>query len=42
MTDSAPSAVLMDKGMIVGVEQETSFRRNLDFTMFRLVTSVSS
>lgn len=30
----------MDKGIIVGVEHETSFRRSLDFAIFRLATNV--
>lgn len=34
------SAVLMDKGIVVGVDQEISLRRNLDFAIFRLVTTV--
>lgn len=35
-------AVLMDKGIVVGVEHETSYRRSLDFAIFRLITNVSS
>lgn len=34
------TAVLMDKGIIVGVDQETSLRRNLDFAIFRIITTV--
>jgi hypothetical protein len=30
----------MDKGIIVGVEHETSYRRSLDFAIFRLITNV--
>ena len=33
-------AVLMDKGIIVGVDQETSLRRSLDFALFRIITTV--
>lgn len=32
----------MDKGIIVGVDQETSLRRSLDFAIFRIITTVSS
>ena len=35
-------AVLMDKGIIIGVENETATRMNLPFVMFRHVTSVRS
>lgn len=35
-------AVLMDKGIIVGVDQETSLRRSLDFAVFRIITTVRS
>lgn len=34
------AAVLMDKGIIVGVDQETSLRRSLDFALFRIITTV--
>lgn len=34
-------AVLMDKGIIIGVEHEAATRMNLPFVMFRHVTSVS-
>lgn len=34
------AAVLMDKGIIIGVEVEAATRTNLSFTMFRHVTSV--
>ncbi|GAA6042843.1 hypothetical protein JCM8097_004456 [Rhodosporidiobolus ruineniae] len=37
--DFYPLAVLMDKGIIVGVDQETSLRRSLDFAIFRIITS---
>jgi hypothetical protein len=30
----------MDKGIVVGVDQEISLRRNLDFAIFRIVTTV--
>ena len=30
----------MDKGIIVGVDQETSLRRSLDFALFRIITTV--
>lgn len=33
-------AVLMDKGIFIGVEYEAATRTNLSFTMFRQVTSV--
>lgn len=33
-------AVLMDKGIVVGVDQEISLRRNLDFAIFRIITTV--
>jgi hypothetical protein len=32
------TAVLMDKGVIVGVDHETSLRRTLDFAIFRMIT----
>jgi hypothetical protein len=35
------SAVLMDKGIIIGVEHEVATRTNLPFVMFRHATSVS-
>ena len=35
------AAVLMDKGIIIGVEVEAATRTSLSFTMFRHVTSVS-
>lgn len=34
-------AVLMDKGIIIGVEHETAIRSNLPFVMFRHTASVS-
>ncbi|TKA57063.1 hypothetical protein B0A53_01019 [Rhodotorula sp. CCFEE 5036] len=37
--DFYPLAVLMDKGIVVGVDQEISLRRNLDFAIFRIVTT---
>ncbi|KAI5481005.1 ribosome control protein 1 domain containing protein [Pseudohyphozyma bogoriensis] len=37
--DFYPLAVLMDKGIIVGVDQETSLRKSLDFAMFRIITT---
>ena len=40
LTPLAPAAVLMDKGIVVGVDQEISLRRNLDFAIFRIVTTV--
>ena len=39
-TDSG-IAVLMDKGIVIGVEHEAATRSNLPFVMFRHVTSVS-
>jgi hypothetical protein len=39
---SLRAAVLMDKGIIVGVDQETSLRRSLDFAIFRIITTVRS
>ena len=36
-----PLAVLMDKGIIIGVESELMTRVNLPFVMFRQATSVS-
>lgn len=36
------TAVLMDKGIIIGVEHETAIRSNLPFVMFRHAASVSS
>lgn len=30
----------MDKGIIIGVDQETSLRRSLDFAIFRIITTV--
>lgn len=35
------TAVLMDKGIIMGAEHEISTRMNLPFLMFRHATSVS-
>lgn len=35
------TAVLMDKGIIIGVEHETAIRSNLPFVMFRHAASVS-
>ncbi|KAF7792481.1 hypothetical protein EIP86_003522 [Pleurotus ostreatoroseus] len=40
--DFYPMSVLMDKGIIIGVENETATRMNLPFVMFRHVTSVRS
>ncbi|KAI0336149.1 RIC1-domain-containing protein [Cubamyces sp. BRFM 1775] len=37
--DFYPLSVLMDKGIIIGVEVEAATRTNLSFTMFRHVTS---
>ncbi|KAI0374480.1 RIC1-domain-containing protein [Pilatotrama ljubarskyi] len=37
--DFYPLSVLMDKGIIIGVEVEAATRMNLPFTMFRHVTS---
>ncbi|GAA5973403.1 hypothetical protein JCM11641_003115 [Rhodosporidiobolus odoratus] len=37
--DFYPLAVLMDKGIIVGVDQETSLRKSLDFAIFRIITT---
>ncbi|GAA5891765.1 hypothetical protein JCM5296_001855 [Sporobolomyces johnsonii] len=37
--DFYPLAVLMDKGIVVGVDQETSLRRSLDFAIFRIITT---
>ncbi|KAI0823049.1 RIC1-domain-containing protein [Trametes gibbosa] len=37
--DFYPLSVLMDKGIIIGVEVEAATRANLSFTMFRHVTS---
>ncbi|KAL8291705.1 hypothetical protein RQP46_001963 [Phenoliferia psychrophenolica] len=37
--DFYPLAVLMDKGIIIGVDQETSLRRSLDFAIFRIITT---
>ncbi|KAH9821094.1 RIC1-domain-containing protein [Melampsora americana] len=34
-----PLAVLMDKGIIIGVEHETSIRKSFDFAMFRITTN---
>lgn len=31
----------MDKGIIIGVDEETSLRRSLDFALFRIITTVS-
>ena len=36
------TAVLMDKGIIIGVEVEAATRTSLSFAMFRHVTSVSA
>ncbi|KAL7285751.1 hypothetical protein ACG7TL_000860 [Trametes sanguinea] len=38
--DFYPLSVLMDKGIIIGVEVEAATRTNLSFTMFRHVTSI--
>ncbi|GAA5979590.1 hypothetical protein JCM10908_002976 [Rhodotorula pacifica] len=37
--DFYPLAVLMEKGIVVGVDQEISLRRNLDFAIFRILTT---
>ncbi|KDE04043.1 hypothetical protein MVLG_05482 [Microbotryum lychnidis-dioicae p1A1 Lamole] len=37
--DLYPLAVLMEKGIIVGIDQETSLRKTLDFALFRIITS---
>ncbi|SCV72828.1 BQ2448_4365 [Microbotryum intermedium] len=37
--DFYPLAVLMEKGIIVGIDQETSLRKTLDFALFRIITS---
>ncbi|GAA5879805.1 hypothetical protein JCM8547_005190 [Rhodosporidiobolus lusitaniae] len=37
--DFYPLAVLMEKGIIVGVDQETSLRKSLDFAIFRIITT---
>ncbi|THH02492.1 hypothetical protein EW026_g342 [Hermanssonia centrifuga] len=37
--DFYPLSVLMDKGIVIGVEHETATRSNLPFVMFRHVTS---
>ncbi|CAG8823260.1 20888_t:CDS:2, partial [Gigaspora rosea] len=34
-----PLSVLLDKGIIVGVQQQTSFRQSLEFTVFKLMTN---
>ncbi|KAG0145186.1 hypothetical protein CROQUDRAFT_658980 [Cronartium quercuum f. sp. fusiforme G11] len=34
-----PLSVLMDKGIIIGVEHETSIRKSFDFAMFRIATN---
>lgn len=34
------AAVLMDKGIIIGVEHEAAIRSNLPFVLFRHATSV--
>lgn len=36
------TAVLMEKGIVVGVDQEINLRRTLDFALFRIITTVSS
>src|ERR1044072_2511841 len=33
-------AVLLDKGIIVGVQQQTSIRQSLEFPVFKLMTNV--
>ncbi|CAG8522977.1 22493_t:CDS:10 [Cetraspora pellucida] len=33
------NTVLLDKGIIVGVQQQTSFRQSLEFTIFKLMTN---
>ena len=39
-TDKPHTAVLMDKGIIIGAEHEASMRTNLPFVIFRHATSV--
>ena len=39
--DFYPLAVLMEKGIVVGVDQEINLRKNLDFAVFRIITTVS-
>ncbi|RHZ64136.1 hypothetical protein Glove_326g54 [Diversispora epigaea] len=34
-----PLSVLLDKGIIVGVQQQTSIRQSLEFTVFKLMTN---
>ncbi|GAA5895098.1 Ric1p [Sporobolomyces salmoneus] len=37
--DFYPLAVLMEKGIVVGVDQEINLRRTLDFAIFRIITT---
>ncbi|GAA6063151.1 hypothetical protein JCM10212_006309 [Sporobolomyces blumeae] len=37
--DFYPLAVLMEKGIVVGVDQEINLRRTLDFALFRIITT---
>jgi len=39
--DFYPLAVLMEKGIVVGVDQEINLRKSLDFAIFRILTTVS-
>ena len=39
-SDQVCTAVLMDKGIIIGVEYEAAIRSNLPFVLFRHATSV--
>ncbi|POW00251.1 hypothetical protein PSHT_13140 [Puccinia striiformis] len=36
-----PLSVLMDKGIFIGIEQETVIKKSLNFALFRIVTNVS-
>ncbi|GAA6007995.1 hypothetical protein JCM11491_006569 [Sporobolomyces phaffii] len=37
--DFYPLAVLMEKGIVVGVDQEINLRKSLDFALFRVITT---
>ncbi|GAA5957240.1 hypothetical protein JCM3765_000401 [Sporobolomyces pararoseus] len=37
--DFYPLAILMEKGIVVGVDQEINLRKNLDFAVFRIITT---
>ncbi|GAA5924449.1 RIC1 family protein [Sporobolomyces koalae] len=37
--DFYPLAVLMEKGIVIGVDQEINLRRTLDFAIFRIMTT---